>query len=772
MSLRAIPVVRRFVIATCCLTVGLLTFFAHPGLCAAESQPLTVRDVEPGWQAVVRLGRWNLATVKVDIDATRTLQLACRSVDADGHTAVFLGLPRELTPGTKSLSVPYQVGRPDRAIIFEIRENDQVVWSQTWRPGTGEQEWRPLVLSDRLIVTVGRPRGFDNLSQRTGVPGRMGTLVVEYDSAADLPQARIRYDSVDWLFLAGETVPSASTLDALRNWVGQGGRLCVSFPRKTAAWQSSPLKDWLPIGIADEPALARELGALESFAARNLRIPYTGSIEMPKLLNRDGTVLASSRDDALLLRTPWGLGEVWVLSLDLTSPPLASWGGLPDMIQKWVAFDHRDPVSGGGSGNNPAGVQESTVGQLTSSGISDLASQLQATQDQFASVNRPAPWWAMAWMLGLIAIVGPLDYLLVHQLLQRPRLTWITLPLWIGGATAYATMTGTAWNDHQIVVNQVDIVDIDAGAQQSRVKSWMTIYSPETGRLSGQVRPAEAEWQKLGDGAGPGDRLTGWFYIPETVTGGIYRPAGSEWGRTDYELLPTLGEFRDLPLLQWSSRTLMSEWARPTPPQPIVDSDLRNTGLGRLTGEITHHLPGPLTDWFLAYGGRAYRLQPSRDEEISLPLEAGRRLSTNDPLFVQTDLRGLLTRLVVTEEKEGVRVHERRIFREQGRYDALNRDPARLWEMLTFHRQSGGKSYTSLTNDWLQDDDFTRQLDLGRAVIFGRLEAPPAAELTIAGERITPQRADLFVRIVLPVRRSGEIQRTLPKFEDEPATKN
>jgi len=711
-------------------------------------------QAELGWQGAVRLGRWNVASTVVQVDAPATLTLECLALDSEGHTAKFRGTPQSLPAGTHRLAVPFQLGRPDATIRLQILTGDDVLWSDAFRSGF-DNGYAPLVLSDRLVVTTGLPRGFERLEKPCGRPAEAGVHVVELNSAAELPAAAASYAGVDWLVLAGTASPSPEALTALRDWIQEGGRLLVSLPAKKTDWQSTPLRPWLPIPIAEEPVVARELGQLEFFAGRNLRIPYAGRLEIPKLGATDGSVLASSLEETLLVRIPWGLGEVLVLALDLTQPPLANWGALPEFVQKFVSLDER-------TADAESAAKPDSIGPLTSSGITDLASQVQASQDHFALVERPAPWWVMAWMLGLVVLIGPLDYLLVHKLLRRPSWTWATLPIWLCGLAAYAASTSDSWNTAALQINQVSVIDVDAVTAHARAKSWTTIYSPRTARFQCQIAPATQDWSAIWSQTTNGSELLGWFYVPETTTGGLYRPGGGEWGRTTYVVSPAEGQVTELPVLQWSSRTLTSGWSGSA--KQVVESNLRNTGLGRLSGEVVHHLPGRLTDWMLAYGGRYYRLQPSRGDGRAVPLEPGARLTTEDPLLLQGDLRTLLAQIVYSREVSGARSTDQRVVQEQTPYDATERDPLRLWQVLSFHRKAGGRDYTGLSNDWLLNDDCSRQLDLGRAVLFGRLDVASRADVEIDGVAVQPQRQDVFVRIVLPVRRSGEVIRTLPKF--------
>lgn len=759
LSCRPRDSLRRIVLSACC--TGLVLGLAALSEGAQEPNTASAR-FSLGWDAAVRLGRWNIATAELPAAAKATVVIECLATDSEGQTAVY---QRTYEPDSKSGSlytVPFQVGRPDAALTVRLTVAGGSPESATFRARTGSSSWTPLVLSDRLVVTVGKPRGFASMTKPVGTPGRSGLQLVELESARDLPTDRAAYDAVDWLVIAGDQAPSPNVLATLQDWVQAGGRLIVSLPANLETWQQSPLRTWMPVQTADQPTVVRELGELERFAGRNLRIPFAGRLEVPKLIAGDGTALAKSADDPLLLRTPWGFGEVVTLTLDLTRPPLAVWGGVDSLMERCLALDTR------GLANETVGSQ-TAIGPLTSNGISDLASQVLAVQDHFTAVQRPAPWFAMAWMLAWLVCIGPLDYLLVHRLLRWPQGTWVTLPLWIGLLGAYAWGTGPAWNREQNRLNQLDVVDVDSSTGYVRAQSWATLYSAETTRFDLAVSPADSSWSSWWGPRVSRPPVTGWYFIPESTTGGLYRPGAAEWGRTEYQVLPDRSALAGLPVLQWSSRTLHTTWG--TRGENLIQVQLRNTGLGRLSGEITHHLPGRLEDWMLAYGSRAYRLHPSRSDDSVVPWEAGAKLTTENPLFMHSDLRSVLTQLTITRDESATRVNDQRLIREQAPYDVSGRDPWRLWQMISFHRQAGGKSYTGLTNDWLIDDDCTRQLELGRAVLFGRLVTSPAADVKIVGgSPLVPETSQVFVRIVVPVSRSGEIVRTLPKFGDGEAS--
>jgi hypothetical protein len=697
-----------------------------------------------GWDGVVKLGRWNLATAEFTLSEPGDCRLECDAADGDGHTATYVGPTASLRAGAHRLETPFQVGRPDSLLTLRIRSGERVLHEAVIKPGDALQ-LRPL--NDQIIVSLGELRSVQALADATG-PARVH--VVTRTDPQQLPQLPAGYAAVDWLVLSGPASLSPEVSLAIRDWVAGGGKLVVSIPKSLAEFRQSSLRDWLPVRVAAEPISVRDVGALEAFAGRNVRIPMTSRVTVADVQAADGVSLASSRNDQLLLRVPYGFGEVLVLTLDITQPPLTNWAGLDDFTRRLVRLNQATALE-------ERAAAGSARGQLTSTGITDLASQWGACLDYFPTVQRPSPWWSMVWILACVAVIGPLDYLVVHRLLKRPHYTWVTLPVSLVLFVALAANAGSAWNQSAARLNRADVVDFDVSTATTRVPSFATYYSPSTARISVSAEPGFA-------GGGAAAQGLNWFYFPEATIGGLYRPAGAEWGRTGYQIEPARSRIDRMPVLQWSSRTVAARWLG-TVTMPI-DSNLQSTGLGRLTGTLTHRLPGRISNWVLAYGNRAYWLQPSRTEDAVVPWPAGQRLSLEDPLMFQGDLRGLLTRTVATSER-GKSANDTRIRLEQTRYDSSARDPFTLWQMVTFHEAAGGTQYTGLANQWLDQDDLSRQLDLGRAVLFGRLEGEPWAAVRVNDAELPADRNDVYVRVVLPVRRSGEIVRELPKFDKD-----
>lgn len=717
-----------------------------------------------GWDGAYLVGRWT--PIEVEFDATeRDVQSGCRlqvtTPDPDGHrVTISRELVKPTTTGRQRLRGHFKPGRLDPHIELRVDGGMSDADDRIWRasPGEGSRLPKPLAPGTQLVVTVGEPKGFvstDALISQSDAEVIQSPRHVVAVTVDQLPTEPLSYDAVSLLVIAGPTIVSAEQSQALRDWVARGGRLAISLPSDLAVARQvvQPLADWLPATLAAEPVVVREFPKLESYAGQNVRVPFRDRLSIPGVRIEHGAILAGSRDDALLVRIPYGLGSVTILALDLTKPPLRDWAGVDALGRRLV-----NDVT---SSEHPGEGRNSKRAQLSSTGVTDLATQLHSIQDDFGGVTRSSPWLVMG-LLGLLALaVGPLDYLLVHHLLKRPRATWITLPVWIGLAVGLAVSTGAAWNGTALRINQFQLLNVDAATNACRARLWTDVYSPETTRLT-RLQATSLPSTPAQETASLRQQRTIWSGIPETVFGGMYRPAGLEIGRSEYRVGEQNAQIDELPLAQWSSKSLVTETTGAT--SGLIDSDLKAAGSGRLTGTLTHRLNGAIEDWFLVYGNRVYRQLKQRDDVRSLPLPSRQLWRVEQPNVFQRELRPFLTgEITIATTKKGGDVQ--RVEQRQAEYDSLSLDPLAFARLLTFHDEAGGTKYTGLTNRVLADEDLSHLLKLGRAILFGRLVGP-ASSTAIDGNSIKPDRELTFVRLVLPVKKTEEaLPRQLESFD-------
>ena len=702
-----------------------------------------------GFDGLYKLGRWTPATVEFTTDAPVEVQFALEAPDPYGSIAVFPTEKITFSAGTHKITGYFQNGR----LGGRIRPILQMTSEQGDVPIAVPVEFKdevppPLTQGDILMATLGNPAG---LEEPPDGAAAAPLYAVDLANVDQLPADAVGYDSLNALIISGDYGLSPERSEALRRWVQQGGHLVVSAGEGVGEYVESPLAQWIPISVAAEPQSLRELSGLESFAGRNERLIVRGPVSAARIEQFEGRELVSGGPyGPLLVRAPYGFGAVTFLAVDLNRPPLTDWPATSAVVRKIIGAQQAQAADG-----------QRRTRQLTRSGISDLATQLRATQETFPNVERVSLWAIMGLLLAYLLLIGPLDYFLVHRVLQRPRLTWFTFPVLVIAAAALAVWGARTTNGTQVRLNQVDVVDIDAVTGVARVRTWASIYSPETRRYQAEIRPAD--WlmppqNSAEEAAGQPPRIV-WYGVPEATYGGMYRSGGFEISRPQYAFAPQASAVQNMPVQVWSTRGLTADWQ--SSGEGLVSSDLTSTGAGQLSGTISHNLGVPIGDWMLAYGNRAYLPRVLRADEEPRPLAPGDVLTpANKQRVSARELASHLTGTTATRVA-GRRKGEEEILIKPADYDPLNpRHPieesvAQIIRMVTFHQAAGGPGYTGLTNAMLGELDLSELvLDLDRAVLFGRIDVP-AATILLGGEPVEPSRRSTFVRIVLPVTRQA-----------------
>lgn len=690
-----------------------------------------------GWNGHYVVGQWTPVVIPITVHESTLIELELTAVDSDGNRTGFLSPKTTLDPGERQLNGLIKVGRLDGEVGIRIDQGSEI------RGIPGRTEWlnEPLKPSVRLVVTVGEPRGFefDADFAKTAAVVKVVNL-----KANELPENSLAYDSLSSLVIAGAPSLSPAQSGAIRDWVAAGGRLVISLKQDAAVARHSlqMLSDWLPVSVANEPVVVREFGGLEAFAGKTTRIPQATTMSIPSLKLETGEVLAASRSDAFVVQAPYGMGAVTVLAMDLTTAPLSEWKALPSLCAR---------LTGSNLSDSPEKAPIKSA-QLSSTGITDLATQLHATQENFESVSRVSPWFAMGLLLIILIAVGPLDYLFVHRLLKRPHLTWITYPILVVVCAVFASLLANMTNGTERHANQLNIVNVDVVNATAQGRHFVTIYSPTTSQASVAIEPLPlAKSTKITSPA-----RVSWQGVPESTFGGMLRPTGFEQG-AKYQQQPD-GQLTELPVMQWSSKALVGDSDQSA--EGLVDCNLRASATGRLTGTITHHFSGAIEDWMIVYKNVVYRHLKRKDDPQSLPFHPGQLWRVDQPSVFSRELRPYLTGIITMATPRFGQTQSVDLTQQQTTYDVLSLDPANIVRILTFHQEVGGERYTGLTNQILGNEDCSHLLSLGRAILFGRLDQP-VANVQLDQSPFESDRQVSFVRLILPVARSTEVLKEL-----------
>ncbi len=423
---------------------------------------------------------------------------------------------------------------------------------------------------------------------------------------------------------------------------------------------------------------------------------------------------------------------VWISA----RPALANWSAAPDLVLR--LFDLEE---------SQARRNQTISNRLTQTGITEIATQLDASLDEFPAVSRFTVWHVMGLLAALVLIVGPIDFLLVHKVLRRPELTWFTFPLLALAAAGAVIYWSAEAKGKRVLLNQLDVLDIDAGTGWSRARSYSLLYSPDNRRFNVTAvadSPPPAQTPAATSKEAMPLRLC-WRGRPETTFGGMYRTGGAEISRPGYALSAGCREIEELPIAVWSTKSLEAGWSAQ---QGLVDSQLESRGLGHLGGTLRHHFPEPIEDWIVAFGHQVFR--PRTDSQTERPLPLLPEVPWAPQSASQRELGGYLTGATQSfVETQSGRLEELRT--EHADYDPLNRDPLDILRMLTFHGEAGSTLYTGLGNGALRQLDWSPTLDLNRAVLIGRIRKP-LTRWKVDGQTVDPDQSYTFVRILLPVK--------------------
>src|SRR5262249_28302806 len=136
-------------------------------------------------------------------------------------------------------------------------------------------------------------------------------------------------------------------------------------------------------------------------------------VELAKLDPKPGhpelEILAPERIDdkspPLVVRCPYGLGQIILVAFDLDSGPFASWKGQEEFWKKLQVVTSTYPKSYEGRGRR-LGYYPQPGGEAE-----DLVSSLDKELETFPNVSVVPFGWVAVFILIYIIIVGPIDYL-------------------------------------------------------------------------------------------------------------------------------------------------------------------------------------------------------------------------------------------------------------------------------------------------------------------------------------------------------------------------
>src|SRR5204863_5050532 len=179
------------------------------------------------------------------------------------------------------------------------------------------------------------------------------------DDIEGLPARWFGYDAVDVMFLTTGNHEFATKLlddqghrrEALAEWVQRGGHLVISTGNNQDVVESLLKKMGVPLKLSGKQPVHR-LTEVESWAGAH-EAPLQGkptkdgkrpTFDVAKMSpnRKDADVVLALKSDQspLIIRTPYGMGRVTLIALDLDLQPFASWPGQTQFYEKLLTESH------------------------------------------------------------------------------------------------------------------------------------------------------------------------------------------------------------------------------------------------------------------------------------------------------------------------------------------------------------------------------------------------------------------------------------------------
>lgn len=510
-------------------------------------------------QGHARVGSWVAVRVRLTNDGPPIIGELRLSGGAQGRTrfATPINVP---SPADKTYVLYAQPPAFGGALDVLLVANGQTIAKQPVR----------FAVHDTTQLVVGvvaeRPQGIVPELDLLPSPGGARPAIVAL-SPADLPDRVEAWSAIDRLIWQDVDTVDLTTeqLAALRGWLAAGGRLVIvggtagpsvlsGFPDEILPYRPSSTLDVPPdavSGIVGQlPKTATDLPAFAGALAR-------------------GRALATSGDRVIAAETAYGSGAVTLLGFDPTTRWIAD---SPTSGSVWRRF--LPPRTGTAVVNGDDGQLVNAVSQLPELALPPIGGLL-------------------ALLIGYIALIGPVNYLVLRRL-DRREWAWITMPILIAVFAAGAYGFGAALRGLDVVLNEVAIVRGAPDATEGTAQVYLGVFSPSRGTYQLEV---------------PGGAL-----LSSTITGDFVN--GGDSGALDI-VQGDPSQIRDLVVGFGSLRTVRAETATTA---PRIQAELALVD-GVLKGTIVNLSDQTLEKPALVLGGSVLVLKdlvPNGRQDVSL----------------------------------------------------------------------------------------------------------------------------------------------------------
>lgn len=599
------------------------------------------------------------------------------------------------------------------------------------------------------------------------LPEHRRPVIATVRSLDDLPDHWCGYDAVALVVLTSSKAAfagkkaSSPQVAALADWVRLGGRLALFAGAEAGELlegDDPPLAPFLP-GRYQRMATLRQSAPITLLAGSNRPLVMTGSAEtpfirLPHFTQPRGVVLAQESDLVVASRSALGLGTITYFGGDLDAAPLRSWRDRPTLWLRLMEWN---------DARQSTATPQQTLIQL---GYNDVSGQMRSALDAMCSVRTIPFSQILVVMVCYLVMIGVGDYFLVHKILRRPHLTWVTFPLGVAVFGGLAYWLGAVERPDRLAVHHVALCDFDTTSQTMRETFWAAAYSPHDALYDIAIPPTSVPYPSDRSHPPTTHEATRWCWLgltgsglggmnPKTVTPRIWNEV--------YECDAT--QLTGVPMAVRSTKafggvrtTTQAAMVNPAldPHEPPTLAEEQGIPIGSVRNPFATDLDNAI----LLYGRWVITLG-------SIPAGGVVEVTSQRPRCEPRELLYRMNSADANTQAEGPpktaaspqAVSPRVVSPRFVQYNPQSRDPHSIARVLGFYQWLGGYESVGLTNEHQSVLDMSDLLKTDRAVVMARATSAHATSGAVSRT---------LVRIVVPVKRAERIATEETTNPDDP----
>lgn len=706
------------------------------GLLSVQSVAQTA-DSDPANQLAVQIGiagKWKLGhvtPVRLAVPSSMRADLRAieiESVDGDGVPVTYR---TELDDATAATGGEYvwsfiRIGRQGASV--SVRAYGGAAADELLQRVELTQEQSKGLASERhMVIALGSGMGIGALS-RDEQDGSQTLVVAEVTSVDDMPADWRAFSACDLVVVSTENTSLLNELTsqqwaATETWIRRGGACVVSLGGDGSELPAA-LLDMIP-GTAGEVASIKNPGAIESLVPTES--PLRGF--EATMLDLDEAQVRLSLRDSLGRELPWwasysrGHGSVQLVASSLNAPALAQWEDRPllwqELISSYMDF------------NASNSADSNSVGDSSYLGYDDVVGQLRATLDVFPGLQVFSFGQLAAILIGILILVGPVDYFVSVRWLKRPELSW-----YFAGAILLIASVALTWfygtiRPREIRINTAQIVDIDTSDGRVAGSLWSHVYSGAALTTTIGAEDTQPEGAPI---------ALDWQGLPGRGLGGLMSQQAADRGMPAYSVVAKQGEaaITDVGIPAAGTKSVFGTWnstVELSGDSSLVELDV----VDQLTGDLVNPLDVDLKEPALFYHNWFYSL----DSRIP---PGGKFTISYDT--IPQDINRRLNRRRIVEDADMITP-----------WDPADRNSLdRLLELMMFYKAAKGPSYMSLAHRFHPQLDHSNLMSSEFAVLIARVDEPwGRIQVDLSEGETSTIRQDIdrtWCRLLIPVKPS------------------